>query len=97
MLVKLQPCPPYWREMMFNLSYTSPSQIEGTIQLRKRPSGLGFYTDINGKRWDIHGIIGDYVQACPVDSLHPYYTDTSGSCSYGLVQQTWKPYKMEII
>ena len=83
---------------MFNLSYTSPCEIQGTIVLTKKPwSGLGIYTDVDGKRWDVRGIIGDYIQACPVDSLHPYYTDTSGFNDFGLVQQRWLPYKWEVV
>ena len=82
---------------MFSLSYGSPCEIQGTIQLSKRIAGLGHVTDIHGVRWDIHGIIGKVVQACRMDDLHSYYTDTSGTNNYGLVQQSWKPYNIEII
>ena len=80
---------------MFRYSCTRPAEIAGTIELTKRPSGLGTYTDIHGKRWDIHGIIGDYVQACPLDEVHPYYNDTSGN-EYDFVSQTWLPYEIAI-
>jgi hypothetical protein len=83
--------------IMFSLSYSSPCEVQGTIQLSKRPSGLGFYTDIHGERWDVRGIIGEFVQACKVDNLHPSYTDTSGTNNYGLVSQKWKPYAVEVV
>ena len=78
---------------MFNLSYTSPCEVQGIIILTEKPwRGLGIYTDIDGNRWDVRGVIGDYVQACPEHGLHPYFTDTSGT-QYGLVRQRWLPYK----
>jgi hypothetical protein len=71
--------------------------IQGTIELANPLRGLGTVTDIHGERWDIHGIIGSYVQACPVSQLHAYYTDTSSGTVHGLVQQTWKPYNIKIV
>lgn len=82
---------------MFSLFYSTPSKFAGTITLTKSPSGLGPITDVNGNRWDINGIIGDYVQACPLNELHSYFTDTSGFGTDGMVSQTWKPYKLEIV
>jgi len=82
---------------MFNLSYMSPCETQGKIQLSKRPSGLGRYTDVHGVEWDINGIVGNFVQACKLDDLHAYYSDTSATNAYGLVQQEWKPYEVEII
>ena len=84
---------------MFNLSYTRPCDIQGTIEVEKPIMRLGLITDIHGTIWDIHGIYGieqqQIVQAAPKSHLHPYYTDTSMS-SYGLVHQTWKPYKTKV-
>lgn len=80
-----------------NLSYNTESEIKGTIYVRQAPRGLGILTDIHGKRWDIHGIIGRYVQACPENQLHPYFTDTSGFSNHGLVSQTWEPYLIEVV
>ena len=90
---------------MFRMTSSSPCEIQGTIQLRNKITGLGPVTDIRGVRWDIHGIIGNYVQACKMDDLHSYYTDTSGASfggfgtdsESGFVQQTWKPYNVEVI
>lgn len=67
---------------MFNISTSTETEIKGTIQLFKRLTCLGNVKDIDGKFWDIHAIIGNYVQACPVNELHPYYTDTSNTTSY---------------
>ena len=83
---------------MFNLSYSAPCEIQGEIKT-KRPiymSGLGVYTDVDGKKWDVRGIFGTIVQAKPLDQLHSYYTDTSGR-SFGLVSETWKPYRNVVV
>jgi hypothetical protein len=84
---------------MFNLTYTTPAPV-GVIRGSK-PVRLGPYKDAAGDRWDIRGIYstqGDtWVQAVPEWGLHPYYTDTSGMGGYGLVQQTWNPYRIEVI
>lgn len=81
---------------MFNLSYTTKSEIKGTIQVDKPIIRLGPITDIHGKKWDIIGIIGKYVQACPMSELNPYYTDTSGAY-HGFVSQEWHPYNIEVV
>lgn len=81
---------------MFNLSYSQEAEIKGTIKLDKPLMRLGPVRDIDGNLWDIHGIIGDYVQACPESGLHPFYSDTSNA-SYGFVSQTWHPYRIEVI
>jgi hypothetical protein len=85
---------------MFKLSYDQPSEFAGTIR-GKVPQSLGSYWDAAGNKWDIRGIFGTkdgtWVQAVPESALHPYYTDTSGMGGYGLVQQTWKPYRIEVI
>ena len=85
---------------MFDLRYSQPCEIDGTIILREKPMHLGPITDVRGNVWDIKGIFdmknGLWVQACPRNELHPYYYDTSGTNSWGLVSQTWKPYKVKI-
>jgi len=81
---------------MFNLSYMKPSEIAGIIEVNRPIFQLGRITDIHGNKWDIRGIIRNYVQACPLDSLHDYYKSTSNE-SWGLVQQTWKPYLIKIV
>jgi len=86
---------------MFNLFYTEKSSLKGTIRFTKernpRYSGVGVYTDIDGQRWDIKCVFGPIICATKLEELHPYYNDTSGFRSYGVVRQTWKPYKMEIV
>lgn len=81
---------------MFSLSYMSKCAIAGNIKVKKPIYSLGNITDIEGKRWNIAGIIGKTVQACPIDNLHQYFTDTSGT-SYGLVSQSWLPYTYEVV
>lgn len=81
---------------MFNLGYSTPCELKGVIVFNKQPSNLGVHVDIDGNKWDIKGIFGNaYVWACPLNELHPYYSDTSGQ-SFGLVQQSWKPYGLLI-
>lgn len=81
---------------MFNLNYTTPSSIKGTIKVRKPIYSLGIVADINGDQWHIEAIIGKTVCAVPLNQLHPYYRDTSGSY-FGLVSQKWEPYSVEVI
>ena len=88
---------------MFSFRYTTPCEIKGIIYHRKdeHPKRLGPYTDIDGRQWDIRGLVspgfkGGFAIACLLCDLHPYYTDTS-TVSYGLVSQSWEPYKLEIV
>ena len=88
---------------MFNMTYTRPAEIAGDIKVRKAPMTLGNITDIDGKTWNIHGIFGaagvekQMVWATPLASMHPYYTDTSSTGGWGLVQQTWEPYTITVV
>jgi|TARA_Y100000310_G_scaffold342450_1_gene445763 hypothetical protein len=85
---------------MFNLSYTSPCEIQGVIKVFKPIWNLGDVTDVDGNEWNVRGIInnekGYFVQAVSKNQLHPYFCDTSGG-DYMSVNQTWKPYKVEVI
>ena len=81
---------------MFSLSYTVPSEIKGVIRVSKPVCTLGLLTDLDGRKWDVRAIIGDVVRATPSESLHPYFTDTSGA-SFGFVSQSWEPYKIEVV
>lgn len=86
---------------MFRLSYTTPCEIQGAIRVNKPVMGLGYVTDVKGRKWDVHAIFGaggveaQIVHACRVENLHPYFRSTSSS-RFGLVQQTWKPYRIEV-
>ncbi len=90
---------------MFHLSSFGKKVAVGVIKCDKRPMKLRWFKDIEGKTWDIKSLFYDerneekiqMVHACPVSELHPYYTDTSGSCSYGFVHQEWKPYWIELV
>ena len=87
---------------MFQLTYTTPSEIKGAIRLTDpfKQLRLGTITDAEGKRWDIRGYgsnaEGWWAWAVPLGQLHQYYSDTSGM-GFGLVHQTWHPYKVETI
>ena len=80
---------------MFHMSYTAPAPSAGTITFEVRPAWLGVHTDVDGKRWDVRGIFPGFVQACPVDTLHPHYKSTAGG-DYWLVTQDWQPYEVEV-
>lgn len=73
-----------------------PAKVQGIIR-GKIPSGLGPYTDVNGKKWDIGAYGKDekgwWVSA--TDNVHPYYTSTTTEY-WGLVSQKWLPYRLEI-
>jgi hypothetical protein len=81
---------------VFRLSYTAKCPVAGNIRVKKPIYSLGNITDIEGKTWNIAGIIGKYVQACPINELHPYYNDTSNKF-YESVSQSWLPYTYEVV
>ena len=87
---------------MFNLSYTRACEIKGDIKVTKPIMTLGNVTDVNGTKWNIHGIFGaagkkQMVWATPLSDLHPYYSDTSMTGGYGLVMQSWEPYTITVV
>lgn len=82
---------------MFYMSSTRPCEIQGTIKVRHRITGLGNIKDIDGVMWNIHSIYSDYVCAKKVENLHPYYGSTATYNSPGLVSETWKPYLIEVV
>jgi hypothetical protein len=85
---------------MFDMTMTTPCKIQGTIRVSSSIKRLGSVTDVDGVRWDVRGIFGiggkQVVQAIKACQLHPSYTDTSGQF-YGFVQQSWKPYDVEVV
>ena len=82
---------------MFSLSYTSPTELKGKIEMAYPICSLGYHTDIHGNRWDIKMAVynkdKNYVAAVIAEELHPYYSDTSGT-NYGFVTQVWEPYEV---
>ena len=82
---------------MFSMTYSTPSEIKGVIRVAKPIRSLGPVTDVEGERWNVNAIIGDVVIAVREAELHPYYTDTSGRGFGGLIQQTWEPYRTEVV
>lgn len=82
---------------MFNLNYFSKSELAGTINFKSAPKSLGNFTDIDGNTWNINAIIGNYVCACKLSELHPYFSSTSAFLNYGFISQTWKPYTVKIV
>ena len=81
---------------MFSFTSFTESKVKGTIKLKKRVSGLGIYTDVDGRKWDINAIINGYVCACPLDEVSPYWSSTANIPS-GLYSQMWHPYKVEVV
>ena len=82
---------------MFRMQSFQPAELAGTIKVKKPIYGLGDVTDVDGKRWNVNAVLGTTVCACPCSEMHPYFSDTSTSSSYGLVSQVWKPYKVEVV
>jgi hypothetical protein len=85
---------------MFSLTYSTPSEIAGDIRVNRfLDLHIGSFIDADGKRWNIWGLQGGrdggIAWAVPEGEVHPYYTDTSG-CNFGMIQQTWKPYRIVI-
>jgi len=84
-------------KQIMNITSFRESTIKGTIELDKPIRGLGRVTDVYGKQWDVNAIFLDYVAACPVNQLHPYFSDTSGRHYNGLISQVWEPYTINVI
>lgn len=83
------------------INYTSTTPYKGQVKtlrlkLDPRRHGTGRYQDVDGKWWDVRGYANDYVNACPCDEVHPFYSDTSGA-QYGFVSQSWPPYRIEVV
>ncbi len=78
---------------MFNLTYTTPCEIQGHLKFKKSPMyyGVGIYEDVNGTRWDVWGVIRDIVLARPVDGCSRYSTSINSN-GYSIC---WKPYTYE--
>ena len=86
---------------MFRLRTSEKCEFKGKIRVKKENKlyvGLGNLIDEDGMKWNIHGVFfmgdPDWVQACPMGELHPYYHDTS-TAHWGFVSQTWEPYEIE--
>lgn len=92
---------------MFHATWTTPrDSFAGTLRFHVDPRrrGLGVYEDVDGVRWDIHGIIGEYVQARKVSEAPSYYGTATTTMSFsstdgqgGVSTHTWEPYKVEIV
>jgi len=100
---------------MMNMTWDTPYKGEvKTLKLRRDPfrNGLGHYTDVDGRVWDVYALrgtssIGPYVNARPV-SQHPGYYSTgststwptgtaSGGNGHGEMMHTWIPYRVELV
>ena len=79
---------------MFNLTYSAPAEIQGTIRLPSNYWRLGPCEDLDGNKWHIYGFGHGGCWASPLGQTHSYYMDTSGN-NHGMVQQTWMPYDIE--
>lgn len=86
----------------FHASYLSPydGPIE-TLRLNRDPfkCGLGIYKDVEGVRWDIHGMqssdAGKTVMARRIDDAPQYYSTASdGHCGGS---HRWIPYYVEVV
>lgn len=77
---------------MFDLSFSSPCEIQGEITLKKWPTTLGNYEDVvTGESWNVRGIFGGrdendemayWVQAVSLGGLHIHYKRTDGLTDY---------------
>ena len=86
---------------MYNLNWSSPCELQDILFLKRNPfmSGLGYYEDIDGITWDIHGVIGGsskipYVQARRITDAPSYYGTASWDTQAG--SHSWKPYIVDL-
>jgi hypothetical protein len=95
---------------VFQANWTAEHKGEtGTLRLRTDPfkHGLGHYTDVDGRTWDVRGIIGGtkpYVQARLLADAPGFYSTSSSSDGAGSPSQqpmgwvhTWLPYYVVVV
>jgi hypothetical protein len=92
---------------MFYATWISPAPLAGTLRFRRDPRrrGLGIYEDVDGVKWDVNMINGEYIAARRVSERPDYYsTAGSGSNAQGVGTDRfinslhrWKPYAVEIV
>lgn len=84
--------------MILNYASKFNGQIK-TITFKKEDSpfryGLGYYTDINNIEWDISCIIGNKINARPVNYNEEYYSTQANSNDSGL--REWLTYNVKLI
>lgn len=81
--------------MLYISSFDITEKECGIIEMNGPIRSLGMVKDIKGQLWHIRAIVGEFVNACKEQDLHPYYKSTS-STSFGLVHQTWNTYKVVV-
>ena len=80
------------------ISWMSECKSQGTLNLKRDPfyHGLGYYEDMDGVTWDVHGVIGirsePYVQARRLTDSPSYYGTATDDHQYGSHQ--WLPYSV---
>jgi len=90
---------------MYNFSWMTPYKGEvKTLRFFRDPrrSGLGHYEDTNGVRWHIYAIIGEHVNARPINQHPGYYgtsslSSTAGTTGFNNPVNTWIPYRVEVV
>ena len=89
---------------MFHLTYDTPYEGEvETLRFHKSQNpkwhGIGTYTDVDGNRWDVHGVFGTeggvFIQARPYSDDDPRYS--TASLCLGFVSTRWIPYRVELV
>ena len=83
--------------MFFFTSITTEGKPAGTIKLKEKPyRGLGIYEDVEGNKWDVHGIVGELIFARPYD-LHDFrYSTADFDQPTGVVTTQWLGYNWEV-
>jgi hypothetical protein len=86
---------------MFNLSYTKPCEIQGTLKLKRDPFyfGLGNYQDTEGLVWDVRMVVGNSDKSkawvCARLAQGEYYSTAPWSSQAGFHE--WLPYRVEVV
>ncbi len=87
----------------FKMSSMRSAPPVGTIRVRRPITSIGTIVDVDGNKWNVRGITSGGVSACPLQNLHPYYTETSGN-NYGngtsgsdIISQKWDAYLVEVV
>lgn len=81
---------------MIRISSMSEEKNPGVIRFRARPSSLGVWADVDGRRWDIGAIGNGWVSAMPVEQLPEALTSTATWTPRSYTAK-WRGYIVEVV
>ena len=66
------------------------------IKVSKKVGYMGNFSDVDGVRWNIMGVIHGFHYVARVNQMDPHYSSTTISDG-GFHQQSWEPAIIEVV